>query len=320
MSPALPLPWQDGPWRHLRALRSADRLPHALLMCGPAGVGKRHFAELLCLSLLCLQPDAEGIACGRCRGCALAAAGSHPDWLRVEPEAKARQIRIDAIREVVRFTAQTASQAGLKLVLLAPAEGMNRNAANALLKCLEEPAGRTHLLMVSDQPGLLPATIRSRCQQVLFPVPPRTEVETWLGPLAGDSAALNTAVDEAGGRPMLARSLLDPERLAQRHAWRQQLLELVEQRQHALTVAATWNDVALEEVLEWLEARLSEAVKQALAPANGAQGEADQLTAALARRGAESLLRWRARVLETRAQLAAGANFSRPLVLEDLLL
>ena len=321
MSPTLPLPWQSGQWQHIQGLLAAGRLPHALLLCGPPGVGKHHFSELLCFSLLCQHPESDGIACGRCRACGLAAAGSHPDWLQVRPEAKARQIRIDAVREVLRFTSQTASQGGLKLVLLEPAEAMNRNAANALLKCLEEPAGNTHLLMVSDQPGLLPPTVRSRCQQLMFPVPALMEVEAWLEPLSTDAAALRIALSESGGRPMLARSLLDPERLAQRHAWRQQLLALVEQRQHAVATASGWKDADLEDVLDWLEARVSDAVKLALAPQGVPQGmEADELAIALARRGAESLLRWRTRVLETRSQIAAGANFSRPLVLEELLL
>ena len=312
----LPLPWQDGLWQRIRQLRAVGRLPHGLLLCGPAGVGKRHFAELLSRSLLCSGPDSDGLACGECRACRLAAAGSHPDWLWVTPEPKARQIRIDAVREVLGFTAKTASQGGSKLVLLAPAEAMNRNAANALLKCLEEPAGDTHLLMVSDQPGMLPATIRSRCQQLTLPIPPRTDVAAWLEPLASDPSALESALAEAGGRPMQARSLLDPERLAQRLAWREQLLALAEGRQHAVSVAAAWSDAGLEEILEWLDLRLAEAVTLALVP----ESAADPLARALAQRGAVALLRWRERVLDTRARLFAGANFSRPLVLEELLL
>lgn len=316
MSGAVPLPWQQSQWQRLQSLRQNQRLPHALLLAGPAGVGKRQFADALANSLLCLNPETDGLACGHCRGCNLLAAGSHPDRLKVAPEGNSRQIKVDAVRDILDFTAQTSQQGGYKVVVLSPAEAMNRNAANALLKCLEEPAGASVLILLSDQPGLLPATIRSRCQQIAFPVPPEAESLAWLAALSDSEDVLATALTEAGGRPLSARALLDSEQRAQRQAWREQLLALVEGRAHAISVAAVWQDTPLEEVLVWLEARLAEAVRQALVP----QREADPLTQALARRGAQALLAWSDRLTEARAQLAAGANFSRPLVLEALLL
>lgn len=316
-SPKLPLPWQQEQWSHLCRLRQAGRLPHALLLAGPAGVGKRHFADLLGNSLLCTEPDAEGFACGHCRNCQLLAAGSHPDRLRVEPDGAARQIRIDAVRAILDFNAQTASRGSGKLIVLAPAESMNRNAANALLKCLEEPAPDTLILLLSDQPGALPATIRSRCQRIPFPVPPEVQVRRWLQTLEPVPEVLEEALREAAGRPLTARALLDPEWAQRRRAWREQLLALVEGRKHAVAVAAAWQDTPLEELLEWLEARLADAVRAALAPS---LSPGDVLTSALAARGAAPLLRWRDRVLETRGRLNGGANFSRPLVLEELLL
>lgn len=316
MSSARQLPWQQAQWQQLQTLLATGRLPHALLLAGPEGVGKRHFADLWSRRLLCRQPE-DGGACERCRTCQLAAAGSHPDWLSLGPENKSHQIRIDAVRELVRFTSQTASQGSVKVVLLTKAEAMNRHAVNALLKCLEEPPPGTYLLLISDQPEMLPATLRSRCQRLAFPVPSESEVKAWLTSFTTDQDVLQQVLEEAGGRPLRARALLDPELLAQRRRWREQLLALLEGRQHAISVAADWNEVALEEVLGWLELRLAAAVRLALTAPETAP---DALTLALAQRGAPALLRWRDRILERRAQLARGVNFSRPLVLEELLL
>jgi DNA polymerase III subunit delta' len=138
-APGLPLPWLHARFGELTRLMDAGRLPHALLISGPRGVGKRSLADALIARVLCAAPGEA--ACGRCHGCRMLAAGYHPDLLRVEPEEGKRQIRIDPIREVNAFVAQTAQQGGYRVILIAPAEAMNVAAANALLKSLEEPGG-----------------------------------------------------------------------------------------------------------------------------------------------------------------------------------
>ena len=147
-------PWQAALWQQLA---SRKQHAHAYLLHGPAGIGKRALAERLRALLLCHAP--VGLeACGQCKGCHLLAAGTHPDDFVLEPEEVDKAIRVDQVRELVSFVVQTAQLGGRKVVLLEPVEAMNLNAANALLKSLEEPSGNTVLLLVSHQPLLLAVT------------------------------------------------------------------------------------------------------------------------------------------------------------------
>ncbi|MFO7642692.1 MAG: DNA polymerase III subunit delta', partial [Candidatus Competibacteraceae bacterium] len=162
------LPWHEPLWRQFQQSRAAGRLPHALLLAGPAGLGKLAFAKRLARALLCETPDVEGDACGRCRSCRLFQAGSHPDYRMEQPVEEGKAIRIDPIRELCGFLGFTAQYGGYKIALLEPADRLNLNAANSLLKTLEEPPGDCLLLLVTAHPARLPATVRSRCQKVSF--------------------------------------------------------------------------------------------------------------------------------------------------------
>ena len=146
-------------WQRLRTQRVAGRLHHALLLTGPRGIGKRVLAGLLAESILCDVP-LGGESCGACRNCELVRAGTHPDLLRIAPEEPGKQIKIDQIREVADFVMRTSSMASSKVVFIDPADAMNISSANSLLKSLEEPSPRTHLILVSDAPARLLATLR----------------------------------------------------------------------------------------------------------------------------------------------------------------
>ena len=184
--------------------RAADAtLPHALLLAGPPGIGKARLARAMLEGLLCRRPQG-GIACGQCRPCHQLSAGTHPDARVLMPEPGKAQIRIDQVRDLIDFYARSAQYGGARVALIQPAEGLNRSAQNALLKTLEEPGAGACLILVSDQPSRLLATVRSRCQQRLLPLPPVAEARTWLaGQLAQpDSAAALLAA--AGGAPLKA--------------------------------------------------------------------------------------------------------------------
>jgi DNA polymerase-3 subunit delta' len=163
----------------IEALTSAykvDRLPHGLIFAGPQGVGKGTTARALGALFLCEKP--KGLEpCGKCQSCTAFAAGNHPDFhviyrqlARLEKEErKARDITADVIREFLISKAANKSVVGIgKVFVIEEADLMNTTAQNALLKTLEEPAGRTLIILLTDQPDSMLPTIRSRCRLIQF--------------------------------------------------------------------------------------------------------------------------------------------------------
>ncbi|SDK11286.1 DNA polymerase III, delta prime subunit [Methylophilus rhizosphaerae] len=184
-------PWQEAlfsQWMHAGTARH-----HALLLHGKAGIGKLAFAQAMAASLLCLQPQANAMACGECGSCHWLSEGAHPDFREITPEdddnadgskkktRKRQQILIDQIRALNDYLALTSHRVdGMRVVLIHPLEAMNVAASNALLKLLEEPPQRTQFLLVSHQRQALLPTILSRCMQVDMPVPTREQGLQWL--------------------------------------------------------------------------------------------------------------------------------------------
>ncbi len=97
------LPWHDQLWQQMLQRWQQDRLPHALLLCGPQGMGKAIFARRLAETLLCDQPRAQGQACGICKPCHLLNAATHPDLMQVQPVEVGKQISVDTIRGLIQF-------------------------------------------------------------------------------------------------------------------------------------------------------------------------------------------------------------------------
>lgn len=202
---AAALPWLEEPWARVSALLEAERMPHALLLFGPAGIGKRAFAARIAGAVLCEGPPPR--PCGACRSCHLFSVGNHPDLRRLAPEEGAAGIRIGPVRALVEHSALT-SGGGAKVAIAAPAEAMNPAAANTFLKTLEEPPGRTVFLLVSDAPGMVLPTIRSRCRKMALPAPPRAAALAWLEAAgAGGPDAAGRLLDLAGGMPLAALDL-----------------------------------------------------------------------------------------------------------------
>ncbi|GAB2718270.1 DNA polymerase III subunit delta' [Halomonas garicola] len=251
----LPLPWHRPLWERLWQLEQSGRLPHALLLSGPRGVGKQVLAEALVARLLCAADTAT--ACGRCHACRMLGAGYHPDLMRIVPDEGKRQIRIDSVREVNRFVAQTAQQSGYRVIIIAPAEAMNVAASNALLKSLEEPGRNTLFVLLSDVPSRLLPTIRSRCQQWSLKPVALDDCRAWLaGQLQGDDDEARFWWQVAGGLPLLALELAGPEA----RALRQQLHDCFEQLVRGaepISEAARFDRQAADAILwygiAWLE-------------------------------------------------------------------
>jgi DNA polymerase-3 subunit delta' len=216
-------PWQADLWQRLAAER--QRLPHALLLHGRRGIGKREFALEFARGLLCQSPE-HGAPCGRCTACHWFEVGTHPDFRLIEPveneEAEeggraARNIAIAQIRELEDFVALSTHHHGARVIVVHPAETLNAAAANALLKTLEEPTENTVFLMVSHQPQQLLPTVRSRCRQLAMPLPKTEQARAWLAGQGMRDAELCLAL--AGGAPLEAVRYADGDYLAARKAF-----------------------------------------------------------------------------------------------------
>lgn len=214
-------PWNIPLWRRL--IRDPAQLPHALLLHGPAGIGKKAFALTLANWLLCERPGAQG-PCGECPSCAWFAQGNHPDFRHLEPledeseTGKARKggrpISVEQVREVLEFTVLSAHRGGWRVVVLHPAESLNAAAANALLKTLEEPPAGVMIMLVAHRPRRMLPTVLSRCHKLAVPLPDRQSALAWLAERQGTHA--ETLLSEAGGAPLAALDLADPERIRRR--------------------------------------------------------------------------------------------------------
>ncbi|WP_185266532.1 DNA polymerase III subunit delta' [Halopseudomonas xiamenensis] len=316
----LPCPWHLPVWDGLTA---RTRHAHAYLFGGLPGVGKRLFAEAFAASLLCLQPDA-GRACGHCRSCQLRQAGSHPDRLVVEPEEQGKAIRIDAVRRLADFMGQTAQQGGRKVIILHPAEAMNLNAANALLKSLEEPSAETYLLLVSDQPSRLLPTIRSRCRVQALPTPSYEQAMGWLAEHlpqldAGQHAALLLM---AGGAPLRALALHEMDAASLREQVVEGVKALLKNQQSASQLAERWPNLPLELLADWFcDWTLDLLRLKTGACDTPANADMDKVLPWMARQvQVPALLDWQSWLLEHRGMLLGKANLNRVLFIETLLI
>ena len=235
------LPWHQSQWSGFVQARKDVWLPHALLLQGRAGLGKRRFGALLIQSLLCKRCEPSGLPCTACRGCRQVEAGSHPDLRELVVESGRMAIRVEQIRSLIEFLDLRSQYRGFKIALLAQADRLNVQAANALLKTLEEPAPDSLIVLITDAPVRLPATLRSRCQNVRFSTPDRRLAQAWLQEMAavGQGVAA-VALSEAGGSPLAALEQLKPDSRAERAGLLDRLADLANGRADPLAVAADW--------------------------------------------------------------------------------
>ena len=220
----LPYPWQLPMWEHLCDLKKSDRLPHALLVSGEKGSGKQNLVAGLSKKILC-QVAGE-FACGECKSCQLFTANTHPDLVYVSLVEKAKQIKVDQIRRVVDFISKTSQMNGTKIVVIEPAELMNISAANALLKCLEEPAGDCLIVLISHASHRLLPTIRSRCQSLSIPKPNLSAAESWLSTFINDVAQRQKLLSLSNGNPLQALAYWEAEVLTIYNGMTDKLLAL----------------------------------------------------------------------------------------------
>jgi DNA polymerase-3 subunit delta' len=235
-----PYPWQQDIWANFCETLKSGKLPHALLFSGNVGLGIDALTYAAARYLLCLDP-LDDVSCGRCRSCTLLNSGMHPDLLVISLEEGASQIKVDQIRRCVEFDAKTAHFDVHKLIVVIGADAMNVNAANALLKNLEEPLGKTRFLLSCARVDALLPTIRSRCQKISVPVPDANMALSWLeGEGYKKSAELMHWLDRFGGAPLGVKDALENGMSDNLSKFVKALGEIVQNRTGAAVLAKTW--------------------------------------------------------------------------------
>ncbi len=254
--------WFDAELRQL--LQQRNQLPHALLIKGPQGIGKKDFGLALAAALLCENPGPRGMACDSCSACNWLATGSHPDFqillpaaendreAEVEEGAKKPKaspwITIEQVRQLHDFIHISTHRGGTKIILICPAEALNVNAANALLKNLEEPPARTHFILISHRPHHLPPTIISRCRQLSLGQPDPEVALEWLK--AHGVAEPEVALAQCSGAPLRALAASEAGELQARRAF---LTRIAPANFDPLQAAEILRDLPLEQFLSWLQ-------------------------------------------------------------------
>jgi DNA polymerase-3 subunit delta' len=313
-------PWQDSLWQQLAGRKQHA---HAYLLHGPAGIGKRALAERLMASLLCQRPTAHD-ACGECKSCLLLKAGSHPDNYILEPEEADKAIKVDQVRDLVSFVVQTSQMGGRKVVLIEPVESMNVNAANALLKSLEEPSGDTVLLLVSHQTSRLLPTIKSRCVQQACPLPSEAMSLAWLAKALPDCAEEERIelLTLAAGSPLAAVNLQAQGVREQRALVVDGVKKLLKQQQSPTQLAEGWNAIPLLLLFDWFCDWSSLILRYQLTQDEEGLGLADmrKVVQYLAQKTSQDkVLGIQDWILAQRQKVMSKANLNRVLLLEALL-
>lgn len=296
-------------------------MPHAFLLTGNNGIGKSNFAYALAARLLCLSPD-ERIACGKCKSCHLLKAKSHPDFFNIIPEAENKALKIDAIRLLSAKLSNTSQVNPFKVVLLRPADALNSNAANALLKNLEEPSANTVFILETSQPGQVMPTIRSRCNKILMPSASREQAMEWLKGHDALDENFNLLWGLYPGAPHAIINFNDPDTLAQRQMVYACLCMLSERRANIVDVAQQCAQIDQIILLNWLWSWVSDLIRLIMT-GNEAQLRNTDVMPSMKKIASQlsihELYSYIDKLNESRRLILAGHNPNQLLLIEDLL-
>ena len=283
------------------------RLPHAVLLIGPTGVGKRAAAAWIVAQQLHADSNQALPQYPFERP-------EHADLRWIEPPEDKQAIGIDQIRELAADLSLTSFHGGGKVAVIDPANAMTSNAANSLLKTLEEPPGDTLLILIADRTGRLPATIFSRCQRIDFAPPPEADGLAWLDRLQPGTSWLD-ALRVAGFAPLAA--IAAAEELETSDAMRRDFAAVAGGKSSPVAVAREWSRMDGPFVLDWLARQ----IRLVILAAAGGRGRAAGIAvddSVLKRMDRRNLFCYLDRINRLRGQ--PGGSYNVQLTLEGLLI
>ena len=253
-------PWQLQSWENLLATYRAGRMEGGYLFKGPKESGKLLFALSFSTWLLCRKPGEE-VACGSCKSCSLVQAGSHPDLLLIEPESNSQVIKVEQVRKIQKFTRTTSQYGGMRIVIIAQAELMNINAANALLKNLEEPGTETLLFLLSSHPSAISQTVQSRCRSLLFHMPEKRQALEWLTDKVDSDCDVETILALSAGNPLLGLKMYKSGVMKTYQSLIEGAQALYKGKLTPVALAKEWEKKDVQQVLLWLAIWLEDVMR-----------------------------------------------------------
>jgi DNA polymerase III subunit delta' len=256
------LPWQQKNWALLCNYIQQNRIPQALLITGASGFGKHGLAKQFSYSLLCSNRQDSGLCCGRCNSCLLIKADTHPDLLHIKPDEEKKSISISQMRQIVTDTYLKPQFESYRAIIISPADVMTSSAANAFLKCLEEPSERTLFILITDKPSKLPVTILSRCQKLSVTIPEQQILYDWL-----DGQGIQNNKETLSN--LMRSALITPQQVADETLLKQRTdcfndwLAIANHRSHPAIISEKWQKLPETALLNWLISWITDLIKGA---------------------------------------------------------
>jgi len=248
------IPWHQNQWAQLSQMSQQGRVPHALLLV---------FATQLGQNILCSVKNDLVSSCQECSSCEWFAMQTHPDFLILEPEEGKKLISVDAIRAAIKKTTQTSHQSGYRVLLIHPADAMTTEAANSLLKTLEEPPAMTLLMLLTDKPNRLLPTIRSRTTRIKFSEPDYDVALHWMVNLGLSRKAAEQALVLSHNAPLrFSQNVEELDALIlQAQQWWQAWQALVQHGISPVQAAKEWKLAEPSLFLTWMEGLFNAMIK-----------------------------------------------------------
>lgn len=260
------LPWQKNNWILLRNYLQSGRIPQALLITGKNGSGKHRLAGQFASALLCGKLNNDGLACGNCRSCLLVESGTHPDLIQIQPDEDKTAISITQIRTIISDTFLKPHFENYRIIIIDPADAMTLAAANAFLKCLEEPTERTVFLLLTSKAAKLPATVISRCQRVVISLSDRILLQRYLKAEGGVRENAETLVNLLMSSVLTPDQLKNPVLLKQRNECFEDWLSVAKNTGYPCLVSEKWLKFQEPALMNWLVSWVTDLIKCALIP------------------------------------------------------